>query len=602
MIKIPNNNQWKQTNKSDIFGSLYISKNLDLTSNYGKLRVAPRMLLNTSTDDVAEINGVPAGFRYFGTTFYTIAGNGTAGYVFSAGGLHNNFSKIANGGAISGAPTKIDSDTDDIEVFNDKLWVSSAIDGKVYYTADALTWSNVSAGSAGSAVMMTSYGDRLYVTKLRRQVQSIDASQSVASPSGFGNTTSYTLYLTNSNESITFMRTVSDGIWIGTVNNKGGKGNVYKWNGQQTSINSAYRLESAGALAGTIKDDVLYIIDAQGRLMAFNGATFVELASVNRTKNKFLFNPFSPSNQRFIHPNGLALINGKLSCLIDGVNYDATGHAGTQEETIPSGIWEYDENIGLYHKYSFGLSKGSGTILDYGQFRIAKAGAINEIQTASSPITTDGSFLAGVSYRADSTKTTTTGVTSGIFYNNSDDDEQKSGYFVTTKMTSSQIKDSWQKLAVFFKKFLATTDKIVVKYTTDEIVRTEIAITWTSATTFTTTNNVLDYHPNTLGYNPEIEILQGQGSGLCAHVTGIDFDGTNYTLTINETSPVTSGTALAVLSNWKKIDDYTGDDDLFILPIGVQTNWIKFKVYMLFTGQNEINGLTLINSVNQEAK
>lgn len=600
---IPRDN-WRQINTNDYLGSIYVSKNLDLNENAGRLRIGNRLLLNQSTTDNADFLGVPVGFRHYivsGTgKYYTVMGNGTDGWVFSSSTLGGDFTKITGGGA----PVNLFSDTDDIEVFNGKLVVSSSAATKYYHTTNGTSWTGVTAGGTGQEFMLCAYNDRLYNTLGGIQIQSSEATlTTVTSPTTFPNTNPNSIILADQNLLITFLRAFSDGIWIGTVNKAGGRGQMFKWNGAQAGVNSSYKLESSGALACTILDDVPYIMDSNGALLVFNGGTFVEVARLNRINRKLLFNPFYITNQRFVHPNGMGLVDGKINIVIDGTNFDVASHGGSQEETIPSGIWEYDRDIGLYHKQSFGLSKTGGSIVDYGQTRIYRAGGINEIITAQSPITTDGKLLVGASFRTDSTLSSS-GAISGIFYDNSDDDEQKSGYLITTKIGASEIKQAWHRLSITFKKFLDSTDKIVVKYRTEDSVPTEMAITWTSTSTFTTTTNILAYHPNTLGYGAEVEIQQGQGSGQCAHITNIEVTGGVYTVTLDDTfSTASSGTARAKIQEWKKSSSYSARTDAnYDFPIGVNSEWIQFKIYAVFTGKDEIIKLQLVNTVAEFAK
>lgn len=598
---IPKNNRWTQLN-SDFFGSIYASKGIDLYENEGRLRLGKKILLNTSNADVSEITSAPVGFRYFNSQFWTIAGTGITnnGYIFKASSLITSWTKVTGGSA----PSRLDSLTDDIEVWNGYLIVTSSVEQKIYYSTDGSSWSSTTAGGAGDAMMLCFYGSRLYNSKSGNQIQSSDTSFSVSSPTAAPNpnAVSNTIRLINTDLVITFLRSTSSGIWIGTVNTKGGKGFVFRWDGASVSINESFKLESSGALSCTVKDDVPWIMDSFGRLMQFNGGTFVEKARFFRTRNKLLFNPFYRTNQRFIHPNGLGLINHKLNMLVDLTNYDAADHAGTQEETMPSGIYEYDENKGLYNKYSIGLSKTSESVVDYGQFRIYLAGGLNEVITAQAPITTDGTFLVGCSYRGDSTKSLT-GYSSGIFYNNSDDTKAKAGYVITTKVETENLTEEWNSIYGFFKKLLNSSDKIVVKYRTDDSVSYEdIAITWyNGGAVFKTSSSISSW---TVG--DEVEIIQGKGSGLCAHITAINSLGggvTEVSIDDSISALTNTDTAIARFGKWKKTKTYQSQSEDFTqFSIGGATSqWIQFKIYMIFIGANEIRKFNLISNAGQQA-
>lgn len=601
MIKLPPNSQWRQSNYSDILGSIYASFGLDLTSNKGKLRLGKRLLLNAATADTAELTSYAVGFRYFNANYWTVAGLSGTGYPFNCATIQGTtpFAKVVNGGGITGLVTTFDSLYSDIEIAFDKLHISNASDGKVYYSADGITWSTLTAGAAGDPVMMTFYGGRMYCTKGKNLIQSWESTPTVVSPSAYPNTTSNTLRLSAADSGtqaviITFLRSTSSRIWIGTVSKTGGKGYMYAWDGAQASVNESYRLDSAGALACVIKDDIPYILDADGKLLAFNGGTFQEVDRLNRVNGKILFNPFDNDNSRFIHPNGMSLINGKINMLIDGTNWDVASHNGTHEETIPSGIWEYTPETGLYHKHSITHNKASDTVTDYGQARIFGVGGLSEVIVATSPITTDGSFLAGVSYYTSATVTT-----SGIFYNNALDTVQKAGYLVTPKIFSQNLEDSWNKLVVRFRRFLNSTDKIVVKYRTEDDAFTEATITYASTTTFTVTLASTD---RALVVGDEVEIVQGVGAGRVAHITVISgAHAASQTITVDETiTGATTQTAKARFQTWKKIASYNSQsDEMQNFPVPEHSAWVQIKVFMIWTGKNEIHDLLLLNKVNR---
>ena len=596
-INIPGKKrQWIQPNTSDVLGTIYASKNIDLTTNVGKVRVGQRLYLNTGTGDVAELNSYPAGFRIFnnGTNqIWTIAGSSGTGYVFNNGALTltSSFSKVTT----SGAPTNIDSTLSDIEVLDGNLYVT-ANDSKAYYVGSGGSWSNISSGLGGAGFFngLCSYKGRMYAIKAGIVITSWSSSGGTpGSPATIGNAYTVSISTDATNQVITWMRAASNYIWIGTVNLQGGKGYVYRWDGISANWNNTYRLESAGALSCVIKDDVPYIMDTNGTLLAFNGGTFIELATLNRLTNKNLFNPFNKTAQRYIHPNGMAVINGNICALIDGAYFDAAKPNNSQELTIPSGVWEYTKETGLYPKHSFGLMKSGGTLNDHGQTRIFGAGALSEIITGQSAFTTDGTFIAGASYYTDASTTT-----SGIFYNNRNDDSQKAAWLITPKLYSSTVTDTFERVIARFRKFLNSSDRIVIKSRSIESDFTQITGTWTSTTTFTTSTDVTGM----VGY--EVEVVQGAGSGKCSHIVSVSGSGT-YTVTVDETyAGCTSGTMLCRVQQWNKNGVYaaqTRSSYPFMTQNKSQSsNWIQYKIWMQFTGRDELEDLYIINQTNMK--
>jgi len=602
MIQLPEITTWRQLNDTDRTGELWASFNLDLTENEGALRLSKRLLLNTGTPDVSQITGVPATILRTGSTIKFIAGNGT-GYVFY--GDNTVFGTYARDTSAN-APTKIDSTLDDAIYANAALYVVSSRPAGgflgMYKKIGDLGWTEtdftISDGYPSAlAVSGISGSARVYCGTQLSRVISWNTADTVAY-SG-----SYTLDLTpgyvDGNKVITKILVASNRLWVLTVNVAGGRGHVYEWDGASANWQNEYELESSGALSGVIHNDIPYIMDTNGNLCAWNGGSFKVLTGFNRENNKFLYKPQSSVNDRFIHPNGMSVIDNQIHILINNQNYD---NGGTIEETIPSGIWKYDEKKGLVHAYSVSQYKSSDTLKDFGAVRIASAGALTEMVLPSTSASDDGTFLAGFGYYTDATTTKY-----GIFYENNIDTLAKAGYLITRKVSSigtggiGAIKNNWQKIYTLYRKFLTSGDIIEVKYRTIDAPPVEATITWTSTTTFTTTTDVSSYW--TSGTGGEVEVLQGIGAGRCSHLTSVVYSAGTYTCTVDQTYTGATGTAKARFQSWKKIKIIntqldTSDETI----INNVSNWIQFKVWMSWTGKNEIEKLVIINENSYPAK
>lgn len=592
--------EWNQTNNSDINGSLFASFSLDLSENEGKLRIGRRLVANTLTSDSANLTSYPVGFKYFpqssaNANIWTVAG----GRVFhQAEGYPNGSGFIQD--ATTSTPTICDSTLSDIEVFNNagtsELYVTTNT-GTVYYlTSSASSWATVASfGGGSSPTSLCAFGNTLY-SGFSSTIISITAGGHTVNSSG-----SFTATIPDANQIITFIRASSTTLWIGTVNVNGGKGYMYSWDGVSTTITQSYRLKASGALSCVIVDDVPYITDSNGNLLAFNGGTFELLTGLYRRNKKMLFNAIGLNNSRFIHPNGMSLINNKINLLIDGRNYDnSTASLSSIDTTIPSGIYEYDENRGLTHKHSIAVAHSGDTITDYGAVKIAGAGALSEWNVPSNVAGRNGTLLCGASYYQDATT-----VKAGIFYDDSNDTLQKAGYLITSKIPAQDAKgfpsvqNTWQNIYTIYKKLLDSADKIVVKYRVYEQDPVETTITWVDSTSFTTTTDVTSYW--TSGTGGEVEVLNGIGAGKCSHITSIVNNSGTYTVTVDETYTSASGTARARFQTWRKTDAITQNNSITAgvtssqAGMGEKTNWVQFKIWCLFTGKDEIEKLLIIN-------
>jgi hypothetical protein len=587
MIQVPSENKKLiQTNTSDSLGNLSQSLNLDLVENAGSIRLGSRMLLNAN-----GLNNAPVAFRWWKQVnddkVFAIAGTS----VYSGGtGTGAAFpSTVLTADATTSTPTNLSSDYSDMAVFNGNIYASSG-STTLYYMDDGTTWRTiVSFGSASQVHMLCPFGDRLYMTDLQSRVISINTSN-VGVTSG-----QYTLNLGNSDSNvITFLRASASRIWIGTINTRGGAGHIYEWDGSSSQVTRSYVLESSGVVSGVIKDDILYAMDTNGNLVAWNGGSFRTVASL-KTDPRIFYNALRTRNDRWMHPNGMAIVRGRINLLIDSrLSTDGTP---TLERT-PSGIWEYDPNIGLYHKYSLGLALPAGTITDYGQSRLSRAGAIQEINQPGSSASRNGTFLAGATYYTNASSTS-----SGAFYDDQNETKEKAGYLVTTKLPASRVSDVWQYLWASYEKLLTATDKIVLKWRVDEAAPSEGTITWTSTTTFTVPNSsvvVSNYWTADTGM--EVEVVQGLGAGKCAHITNAVNNAGTWTVTVDETFTGATGTSIARFQNWTKagfVADQTTRYAKFGLPISANSPWIQVKAWMLFTGDNEMGMVAVDNGKNE---
>lgn len=582
MMKIPPNNKWSQNSKSDVFGSLFTSWNLDLTTNTGKTRVSPRTVI--TTDDITNL-GVASGFVRFNA--------GTAGYFTVAGATIFNSASVDPSSVFADSGSTLNdgsSDTSDIIFFSKANTLAvSANTFLEYYTS---SWASVGTPTltSGTVHMMCEYGNRLYLTDNFKTIVSYNTSMT-GTATGNPNTFSLgTLSANNVGYRIIDILAASDKIWILTATSQLGQpAKIYTWDGAtQDDPTNEYILDTSGIVAGIIKDDTLYVMTVEAELLVFNGGSFtrVENARLPVNSNKFLKNSFSSLNDRWIHPRGITVSDdGKINILINNVYED-----DTVEERLPSGIWEFDLNnkaLGWYHIAS--LSLYTSTVTDYGQNRVSRVGALTYVKTPNK----DGLFLVGAQLYSNASSTKEV-----IMTNNTDDDIQKYGYAVTTKIYSSEIEDSWNIITARIKPLLSATDKIVLKYRFVEETATSISITWVNTTSFTTTTDV------SAMVGDEVEVLQGTGSGKCAHIVSVTGSGT-YTVTVDETfTGVTTGTAKARVVSWVKLGPGFSKQNMSsaTFPIGRSATWIQIKICLQFTGKDELDDLVLVSKPHQLAQ
>ncbi len=318
-------------------------------------------------------------------------------------------------------------------------------------------------------------------------------------------------------------------------------------------------------------------MDSNGVLSSFSGNGPVELGRLPFPKNSIPTGIADAINDRFIHPNGMHFTrNGTIRMLINNL-----APSGNVNENCPSGIWEWSKETGLVHLAPLTYNPmGTTTITDFGQNQVSRVGAL--VSTVNSA----RNLFAGATIFTDGSNTK-----SAIFISDPSDIVRKAGYFVTTKIPANFVRDHWQKLYLRFRKFLDSTDKIVLKYRLSESAPVYFSISaWPNTTSFTTTASQIVGKEG-----QEVEVLQGAGSGFCAHIISITGpSGGQYTVTLDETITGATSTGNARVQNWIKMPAITNQTlDFAKKSIDSPSAWVQIKCFMLFTGEDEVNELAL---------
>lgn len=588
MIIIPNiqNGIVRQTGEK-FNGDIWSSFNLDLETENGIIKVSPRMKLADSTASEANM-GLPVAFRHADTLVFMIAGTRVF-YGDTADLPNTTYTEDTD----TGAKTNYSSSYSDMEVFNANLYTTTT-DELMKKTLATNTWTEIDSDFASETtphpLCFFLKHNRLYYVD-SDLVQSINTADVVAAS---GN---YTIDLNISwREIITCMKSSAQSIFIGTIvpstgsENSDLKGSVYEWDGiTSTSITRKYLLESAGVVAMCIKNDIPYIMDANGSLLEYRGNSFIEIGKLP-FKLTLPYSNSSVANTRFIHPNGFIPDGDGFLVL---VNNQLGDNAGSILENFPSGIWRWSPLRGFIHVMSPSYTTSS-TITDYGQNRVSAVGALINMNKYNTSASRNGRYLAGMTVYTNASSTT-----SGVFYDDSNNTLQKFGYFVTTWIRSSSfdLKDTWEKIAIKYRKLLDSADRIWIKYRKIDLAPTYIDITWTATNTFTTTTNVSAL----TGY--EVEIIQGTGSGKTAHISSVSGSGT-YTVVLDDDFTGVTGTAKARVQNWTKIltiSDQVSESKEKSFP-DVHAERVQIKCCMQFTGEDELHTLAVINSQNTKLK
>jgi hypothetical protein len=223
----------------------------------------------------------------------------------------------------------------------------------------------------------------------------------------------------------------------------------------------------------------------------------------------------------------MVVIDGKINISIDATHLKST--TTTLESwlfpNMPSGIWVYDPDLGLYNKHTPAYLNDFGRL--QGQIY---PGVISELYIGGTTVpvyktnnAVDCVFTGSV-YLADNT---------ARYIVNSLVEGANRGWFVTSRFSSPGLKDNWNKLILKYNGIDTASDKILFKYRKDKwqsFTFTQGQITWVNSTTFTTTNTDI------VGKEDwEVEITTGNGSGYLAHIVSITNIAGTYTVLLDDT-------------------------------------------------------------------
>lgn len=642
MINIPNETkQWAQANNSDLFGNLSVTKNITFDQEgYLKLSNSPRAIMHPSLDD--DFNSCPVIIRNEDYGYYTQT-------------VEKPFSVDLN--VLSAYPTEITTSGAPSGNFeSDAVWSESKMivtqDTEVdYYDISTNSWTDTN-------ISLTSSGQHPIVNFLSLQAIAIADVNTVglyATPISATPSLITTLTIPTDFE-ITSMCYLQQNLYIGTRHKQGSKAYMYVWNGSGSAAQSHHETDSNIIFSLTVHQGAVWGLNGNGELLRFNGGGFDR-------KDTF---PIFYTDRSMSDIDNITLYknimksNGDLLYII----FADTSNSAYKLLNQPEGIWCYDENVGLHHRYSLsnslvniqGISTSSVDI-NTNQITVTSPAYPTGTEVYyKSPSTLIGGLTSDAKYfviKIDATHiklaTTKANATAGtaidltgtgvstqelIFFPNIDygqfnlstgistlclidsptdyrqygtdliwagtvpqrtltgDEDmlgsvsggvESRGYFITPKIFSTNITDIFNLLTLKYSKLMSELDKIIIKYRTtddrlDEINIADWDITWTSTTTFTTTETGW---VNAVS-GDEIEVLSGAAGGLLAHITDISLNTGTYTVTIDETFDqyITGDKSKAVFRNWIKYKeiDWTNTDGYIAENLGVTGKFLQLKI------------------------
>jgi len=356
---IPNSNgQTRQNNRSDTFGELVETFNINLNKKFGKIHASKQMLkVLDETDDLED--EIVSAFAIYESNYYIV----TTGDTWKCS-VTSDPTDSTNWSKVTAITVGEDFETDAV-VFGGLLLISTSTDIASWNNSadDADWWTAVVSGSA----LTNNYPHMMHVHRGGAETLFVTDQNKVRyynADAGHSTVTLQTDFVASC------VNSGVNAIWVGTYTESGANAYVYEIYTGETTENgtpkarNAYKVEGRAVLAIEVVDNIPYIVTEKGNIQAFNGAGFSTVASFPFANSDEVLSGVragqvqDSSKARPVHPKGMQLHNDSLYININTDLYNTTDLA----DKSPSGIWEFNKTTGqLNHRYAF-----ANTATDYG--------------------------------------------------------------------------------------------------------------------------------------------------------------------------------------------------------------------------------------------
>lgn len=572
---LPNSNgQIRQINKGDVYGELWGTFNVDLTSSPGKIKTS-RQLYTSLSEAKMDNDDLYASCIYGGYLYNILSGS----RVQTIEAYRN---PRISGSWESGSGSPNTSGSTDATVFDNKILVTSSTNiamnsnpGTPSWDED--WWTTVVSGTA----LTTAVPHVMDVSNIGQETLFVTDGNLVR----YYNPTAGHSTVTLADDQVACaLATDYKATFVGTYSNSG-KARVYEiYVGEQVDsvpvARNSYPVDGTAVLSMDVVDGVVYIVTDRGHIQAFNGVAFVTVGSFPFAFDSVAIDGMSVGDiaaaniDRGIHPKGMRAYGKSLylnvntnNQLIDDLasnpldNDDIFNNVVVNERSA-SGVWEFDtETQVLNHRYALKYSADQ-----VGFHRLQNSAPILILDNQYTRILTAG--------RLDSART-------DVFVENPD--QVPTGYFITSEIDSNTVQEAWERFNLKIEQ-LGDGDSIEIKYRTSKNHEypAYASGTFLSANTFNTTDDL-----SMVAEGDEIELIDGDNAGLMAHVTEIDESESVYSITLDRDISTAGVTCYARFQNWK-LAAHTEEGQIVFTGLGETSTYVQFKVVM--TGDVEVRG------------
>lgn len=572
VYKIPNQEgRVRQLNLNDTAGELWATRNIDIHTNPGKIKLA-RPFKQVATDSDVGGDDVEA-FAILGANAYAL----TSGGLFRDSSPFDDWNSIAS--AVNNGSKR------DMVVFKGVLAISTSnnIDSFNGTTKTSSWWT-----ARGNPSLTDGYPHILEVLRIGAETLAVTDKNKVHAYTG-GIAADPILSTTVELDAqfvATCLKSAIRNVWIGTYTEDAEQAHVFEWDGASTNYTESYPVGAKAVLAMEIIDNIPLIITERGDIKIFNNAGFQTVAQFPFSKDPVFANGvetglIQPDNlARPVHPKGMRRKGNTVFIYANFEDLLATDY-GLKKRT-PSGVWALD--LTTWSLTHLG-SQGNESLF-------ATSTPLMVINESSGRI-----FMGGRTEES----------LNGIWIEDLDDTSENYGYAVTSEVEADGIQEVFNETIT--KALLGADDDIVLKYRSRNDVLLPLVLPncfWASATQFNTAED-LSYIKTRfdLGERDEIEVLLGQGSGRLAHITEIVENSGSYEVTIDEEIGVAPEESTIRFDNFKKVPKAMTAEDLEVLRLGVGDNssWAQYKLALHGkAGNPTIRSFTMTTNTKEKAK
>lgn len=563
-FRIPNSaGQIRQVNQGDIFGELWETFNIDLSSSPGKIKQSDKLIRILESSDISNPSGIND-LLIWNEKYFLVTNES----VYSCS-INQDPTDSTKWSIVSSTTNTLDPESTAI-IFDGQMRISKD-DDIVAYDGDTTTdidwWSNVTSGPS----LNTDYPHTLHVHRGGQETLFVTDKNVVR----YYNSTAGHSYVTLQDDLVAC--SIDSGvsaIWVGTYSNTGGNAYVYEMYVGETIDSTAvsrnaYQVEGRAVLALWVKNNIPYIVTERGNIQAFNGSGFVTVAQFPFSYSARPLSNTGPgdikprSYQRPIHPRGVKTYNNSTFILI---NTDTEEDVFAANSRSHAGVWEFNHNTNVLN-HRFGFASES---TDYGYSSMDNSGALLVVDNQRTFL------MAGAE----------TGGTYPELFTTSPTTNQS--WFVTPEITADTVSEAYD--AIYHKvKTLADGESIYTLYRTTKRDTVYGTANWTQANQFTTTS---DWSNVAIG--DLVRVSHDYAAGEWAIVTNKTSSSSTTSITVNRDIGAEGESSGVYSDNFKLVgfdtETLTFDEDHNVytdadgemkqLGVGAVNGWIQFMVVM----------------------